>query len=437
MNPFKQSSRASEPQNEINIILLGTNGGGRSLFINGIANYMKFNTLEDAMNSEEPVCLIPTNFSMFQLNENKLLEINMKSSLCNDDEVLSNCGVSCTPKPKIYRFETKSKVFNVLDTPPTGDTRGIEQDQKNVQMIMECLTKWNHVNMICLLFKVGELRVTASFRYCLEELLVNFHKNSIPNFAFVFTNSRSTDYLPGPALTTLQCFFEEHINQNNFKMNRGNVFCTDNEAIRLLYANYNGFEIGEHNYSYSNSWIHTANAIFNLFEAAAKLSPHSLLQTRALLHARQVIFDYSKMLVELNENNEKLQKIKNDETRLLNILKDYINSRGEGAEIRGKILEKEKYISQFKFEAPVDKSAVNLCRPYIEFIEQNSILPISGSFEEYGKLHMTVLKSEEQRFKSHGMLEDVRKVQMETERLKKILAIQQQFGILVAAIGKS
>ncbi|CAG8821274.1 30289_t:CDS:1, partial [Racocetra persica] len=37
---------------EINILLLGETGVGKSTFINAFANYLKFNSLEDAISDE-------------------------------------------------------------------------------------------------------------------------------------------------------------------------------------------------------------------------------------------------------------------------------------------------------------------------------------------------------------------------------------------------
>ena len=45
---------------DVNILVLGETGVGKSTWINGIANYAKHDTLEDAMDDPEFTFLIPS-----------------------------------------------------------------------------------------------------------------------------------------------------------------------------------------------------------------------------------------------------------------------------------------------------------------------------------------------------------------------------------------
>lgn len=50
----------SNEKDDVNILILGETGVGKSTWINGIANYAKHHSLEDAMNDPEFTVLIPS-----------------------------------------------------------------------------------------------------------------------------------------------------------------------------------------------------------------------------------------------------------------------------------------------------------------------------------------------------------------------------------------
>uniref|UniRef100_A0A914P9G3 G domain-containing protein n=1 Tax=Panagrolaimus davidi TaxID=227884 RepID=A0A914P9G3_9BILA len=250
----------------------------------------------------------------------------MKSTIGERDknETESSNGQSCTQEPKVYRYITDRFIFNLIDTPGIGDTRGVEADIENMKMVLKCLSNWNKIHGICILLKPNVPRLTISLRYCIEELLVNLHKNSIPNISVVFTNSCNTLYRPGDTMTVLKKLLDDvkDLNQNEIKLTGSNTFCIDNEAVRLLYAHQKGAEFEkDHIKNFSKSWKHTVNETYRLFEYISGLSPHFANETKATTHVRGTLTELSTLLAEMNDQILQNEKGCENQTRQLEALK--------------------------------------------------------------------------------------------------------------------
>jgi hypothetical protein len=181
-----------------------------------------------------------------------------------------------------------------------GDVRGIETDRVNFEATINYLKKFKHLNAICFLAKPNNIRITAGFRYCFKELFSHFHKNSIENICFCFTNTRSnfntlknfsihyklifklnfkgTQYKPGDTLPALRAYLKEIENQSNITIPllKENVFCFDNEAFRYICLSTNEQIIDTelvNRENYAKSWERSAsvsNALINYIISSLK-----------------------------------------------------------------------------------------------------------------------------------------------------------------------
>ena len=191
----KRTVSLPAPTKDINILLLGETGVGKSTWVNGIANYITYDTLDEAV-CQDLFCPIPTKFTHRDTNN---LESFESIDVCTGWNKNENpqADQSCTQLPKTYQFSLEDIRVHLIDTPGIGDTRGVEHDKQNFDNILARVATLNELNGICILLKPNDARVTIVFEYCIKELLKNLHNDACRNIIFCFTNSRSTFYKPG------------------------------------------------------------------------------------------------------------------------------------------------------------------------------------------------------------------------------------------------
>ncbi|CAF4282325.1 unnamed protein product, partial [Rotaria sordida] len=135
-NPQEQLSLTSSPSSvtEINVLLMGETGVGKSTFINAFVNYLIFDTLEQAQQNE-PIVLIPVSFLI--TTGNQFNEYIVKFGDIDSNENHEHQGQSVTQQCKSYIFKLNERLcLRLIDTPGMGDTRGLVQDEKNIDHIL-------------------------------------------------------------------------------------------------------------------------------------------------------------------------------------------------------------------------------------------------------------------------------------------------------------
>jgi energy-coupling factor transporter ATP-binding protein EcfA2 len=228
--PLLPSSSSDE---FINLLLIGESGVGKSTFINAFANYLKFDSLEQAQ-AGQPIVVIPVSFLM-TVNDN-FDEQLIKFGELDPNENHTNIGQSVTQQCRAYVFQiSPGKKLRIIDTPGFGDTRGQNQDEMNMKMIFSFINQLTYINGICLLFKpnVGQLNL---FLYsCFTQLFQFFGENIRDHLIFCFTNARSTFFAPGDTRPLLQSLFNS-LPVKNIPLEKKNTFRFDSESFRYLVA---------------------------------------------------------------------------------------------------------------------------------------------------------------------------------------------------------
>ncbi|CAG2101743.1 unnamed protein product [Medioppia subpectinata] len=132
--------------------------------------------------------------------------------------------------------------------------------------------------------------------------------NAANNILFLFTNSRSTHYMPGESSATLMSILKQiRERPPNVKIpyNLNTTYCFDSESFRYLVASSppNNIQFDpKHKDSYAESWEISMKECQRLFEYIIQLTPHKVMDTLSLNNAKHIIQLLTKPLADITKN---------------------------------------------------------------------------------------------------------------------------------------
>lgn len=286
----------------INILLLGETGVGKSTFINAFINYISFDTLDEALQSDRLHWVIPCAFSTQVMDRTrpggKITEHRIVIG-SRDDESDGSRGNSATQQTSVYPINIGAKTIRLIDTPGVGDTRGPNADKKNMADILATINSYEELHGVIILLKSNNARLTVTFRFCIQELLTHLHRDALHNIAFGFTNTRISNYTPGDTFGPLKALLEQH-QDIQLPLNGDTTYCFDSESFRYLAARWNGIEM-ENEDSFRRSWVHSSDEAQRLLEYFRSRRPHLINNTISLNGTRQLILGLTKPMADISQ----------------------------------------------------------------------------------------------------------------------------------------
>ncbi|KAL3461735.1 hypothetical protein BJX64DRAFT_300096 [Aspergillus heterothallicus] len=286
-NDLQDLLRSLPEPREVNILILGETGVGKSTFVNAFVNYLTFSSLDDGLKDPKLNCIIPCSFTTQVVDQHGRM-ISKDVVVGKDkDEVDGSKGDSATQKATVYPLYFRDTLIRLIDTPGIGDTRGLEQDKQNMANMLAILRNYPALHGILILLKPNNARLGVMFRFCVKELLTHLHTSAAQNMVFGFTNTRGSNYTPGDTFKPLESLLSEYHNVIP-QLSRSNVYCFDSESFRYLAARKQGIEMG-HMDDYRRSWEQSSQEADRLLAHFQSLRPHHTQETLSLNETRHLI----------------------------------------------------------------------------------------------------------------------------------------------------
>jgi predicted GTPase len=310
---FLQRLKALEPFEELNILILGATGVGKSTWVNAFVNYLSYPTLDDALEAEKLCWIIPFAFSTYSKRadgEFEKMKVSFGFEKQSADESMAQKvsieehdgtnGGSATQHATVHRVQIGKRLVKLIDTPGVGDTRGAGQDKKNMADILSVLRTYNKLHGILILLKPNEQRLGIMFRFCIQELLTHLHRDAAQNIAFGFTNTRGTSYTPGDTFDPLQKLLEQY-KEVDIALRQRNVYCFDSESFRYLAAQKQYNKSLGHFEETRSSWEYSVGESKRLLDYFQTIPPHEVNSTVNLYETRHRVVQMTEPMAEIAE----------------------------------------------------------------------------------------------------------------------------------------
>ncbi|CAB4418188.1 unnamed protein product [Rhizophagus irregularis] len=373
-------------QEEINILLLGETGVGKSTFINAFANYLKFNTLDNAKSGDIEV-LIPPEFTYMDDNYET---VTIKLGNYDSNKPLEE-GESSTRECESYVFHLpENRLIRLIDTPGIGDTRGSEYDKKNCENILWYISHYQYLNGICILLKPNNSRYSIVFKYCILELLTHLHKSAKDNIVFCFTNTRETHYRPGNTLQPLKEQLEKLKKQAKsgveIKVHKDIIYCFDNESFGYLAAIKEIKFTQNEEQNLAESWKRSVDESLRLIKYLVKRQPHIVKDTLSLNNFRNTVLLLSRPFAEIERLIQKSIILIKEKQEEIN------NSSKTIEELKGKLYDiidgnVELQISEIKSDQENKRAVIEVHQKRVDQLQKEweKIKEISLKFTQFSR----------------------------------------------------
>jgi energy-coupling factor transporter ATP-binding protein EcfA2 len=264
-------------EKDTKLLLIGETGAGKSTTVNTVVSLLHGLGYED-----ERKVAIPQEINIEPYDGSNATRLKMPCNIpqfegLNTEQKGGGQNVSQTQEPRVYKLLDKStgKQLSIIDTPGLGDTRGVTQDDKNVNQILHAIFSMQGVNGICLVHNSSKSRLTSGVELAIKKIKNMFTKDCLKHFVVCLT------FVSDPS----QIACKDSLKELGIPLE--NVFYFENNCfkppskIRQINKNFNQKRLERNIENFSYSWEDNQDNFKNLLNRVYSLP---LIDTNSVQH---------------------------------------------------------------------------------------------------------------------------------------------------------
>eukprot|EP01125_Pyxidicula_operculata_P003342 TRINITY_DN1397_c1_g1_i1.p1 TRINITY_DN1397_c1_g1~~TRINITY_DN1397_c1_g1_i1.p1 ORF type:complete len:326 (-),score=49.57 TRINITY_DN1397_c1_g1_i1:744-1721(-) len=301
----------------MNILVLGETGSGKSTFINTVTNYFKKGSLKNIR------VAIPTKF--LPANEG-----NQESSETN----AKNTSESQTNECMRYNYSSDQGKFTLIDTPGLADTRGPAQDDINMKKILEAAEEAQSLSAIIIVANGSNARQTTNIKASFSRLRGSLPDALFDNIILVLTN----------------CW----AHSCNFNVSQSRI-----KHRKVFYINNSAFSSNPKNWVFPNNileaeWKQCMGVIEDIMTFISELTPST---TEAFSKMKKIRHDIKSVLHDSRLQISQLQQIQDEIAAAEEAMKKY----GDDAQQFQNYTKKKEVTKTELVDAPYHSTICSTC----------------------------------------------------------------------------
>ena len=288
---------------QINLLLIGESGVGKSTWINAIANYCKFTSLKKAMKADG---FFPIDYDL-QLTHTETKEkmcVSSEGKAVHAERPAAKVGESVTENPNEYVFQHENFQIHLIDTPGLNDTRDRgtsdhAKDKERVKNILRLLSSYDEIHAICILVKASETRLSDALTYTITEILKYLDKDACNNIIFIFTYASSTSFESDTTQSLIEKFLKENKLDIPLPPDKQTIYSFDEGPVNyLVQCNNNIPQTEDDEDDAQRNWRRSTRSMKEMLRYVCGLKPHSLARIHEIFNTEQTIGVLSKLVLE-------------------------------------------------------------------------------------------------------------------------------------------
>ncbi|KAK6358075.1 hypothetical protein TWF730_007430 [Orbilia blumenaviensis] len=291
------------PKDEQNILILGEAGAGKSTWINAFANYLSYDTLNDALDNisagGEPIWPVPGFFKdQAESPEGEIVEAIFDIGHPEDIKHPNGAVYSRTCKTKVYVKDIQDTRIRFIDTPGIDNTKVFDEKNEYIEEIFQILGGYDKIHGILILVKPDDLWTRESlplgFKFCLGQLFVNLPRTAMKNIVFGFTHASEISYDLGKRFRPLR----RHARQSfRMSLRKRKVFYFESNSFRFLMMDYRDTNLEKDSSTsrrrdvrrVNRSWKHSVDECCRLLDHFNQLDPFDTSSILKIIASRETV----------------------------------------------------------------------------------------------------------------------------------------------------